>query len=194
MPVRERNTENNYGMNTSLRVRNPSARPCRFFIQGRCRYGNQCRFSHNIASRNNRSDDTSSLNVLIDGEPQTVPQRQDSTTGTSRIGLISTGLFQPNKIVSALLSIASMASIPRDYAGRNFHQSESEDANLHITDSEANSDGDDEDDDDDNVIIHQGNLGFDVDSDEFGGFGPSWIHHEGYQDNAFGELPPTLSD
>ena len=87
-----------------------------------------------------------------------------------------------------------MASIPRDYPGRNFHQSESEDANLHITDSEANSDGDDEDDDDDNVIIHQGNLGFDVDSDEFGGFGPSWIHHEGYQDNAFGELPPTLSD
>jgi len=168
MPVRERNTENNYGMNTSLRVRNPSARPCRFFIQGRCRYGNQCRFSHNIASRNNRSDDTSSLNVLIDGEPQTVPQRQDSTTGTS--------------------SIASMASIPRDYAGRNFHQSESEDANLHITDSEANSDGDDEDDDDDNVIIHQGNLGFDVDSDEFGGFGPSWIHHEGYQDNAFDNI------
>ena len=93
MPVRERNTENNYGMNAS-RVRNPSARPCRFFIQGRCRYGNQCRFSHNIASRNNRSDDTSSLNVLIDGEPQTFPpQRQDSTTGTSRIGLISTVFF-----------------------------------------------------------------------------------------------------
>ena len=90
MPVRERN---NYGMNAS-RVRNPSARPCRFFIQGRCRYGNQCRFSHNIASRNNRSDDTSSLNVLIDGEPQTFPpQRQDSTTGTSRIGLISTVFF-----------------------------------------------------------------------------------------------------
>ena len=98
MPVRERNTENNYGMNTSLRVRNPSARPCRFFIQGRCRYGNQCRFSHNIASRNNRSDDTSSLNVLIDGEPQTVPQRQDSTTGTSRIGLISTGLLLFSRI------------------------------------------------------------------------------------------------
>ena len=98
MPVRERNTENNYGMNAS-RVRNPSARPCRFFIQGRCRYGNQCRFSHNIASRNNRSDDTSSLNVLIDGEPQTLPQRQESsTTGTSRIGLISTGLLPFSRI------------------------------------------------------------------------------------------------
>ena len=84
MPVRERNT---HGMNAQLRIRNPSARPCRFFIQGRCRYGNQCRFSHNIATRNNRSDDTSSINVLIDGEPQTSAQRQDSTTGTSRIGL-----------------------------------------------------------------------------------------------------------
>ena len=82
-----------------------------------------------------------------------------------------------------------MASIPRDYPGRNFHQSESEDPNLHITDSEPNSNGDDEDDDDDdNVIIEQGNLGFDVDSDEFGGFGPSWIHQEGYHDNAFGKI------
>ena len=91
MPVRGRNTEN--GMNAHLRIRNPSSRPCRFFIQGRCRYGNQCRFSHNIAARNNRNDDTSSINVVIDGEPQTLPQRQDSTTGTSRIGLLSTALL-----------------------------------------------------------------------------------------------------
>ena len=89
MPVRERNTELNNVMNAQSRIRNPSGRPCRFFIQGRCRYGNQCRFSHNIAARNNRSDDTSSLNVVIDGEPQTLAQRQDSTTGTSRIGLLS---------------------------------------------------------------------------------------------------------
>lgn len=78
-----------------------------------------------------------------------------------------------------------MASIPRDYPGRNFHQSASEDSNRHITDSEANSDGDDENDDDD-VIIHQGNVGFDVDSDDFDGFGPTWMQHPGYGDDAFG--------
>lgn len=91
-----------------------------------------------------------------------------------------------------------MASIPRDYPGRNFHQSESEGGieihDIEVTDSEANSI---EDDDDDNVIIHhQGNLGFDVDSDdEFGaGFAPSWIHQEAYQEHAIGKFCVDLSE
>merc|ERR1712142_186670 len=144
------------GRDSRVRNSNPN-RPCRYFLQGRCRFGDQCRFRHAAppggGDRNQNDDTTSSLNVNIDGEPQINDQ---STTGTS--------------------SIASMASIPRDYTERNFHQSESEVISI-SSESEVgdgDEDEDNEDDEDDNPLflpVGADGPGFDIDS-QFSGFGP----------------------
>ena len=70
-----------------------------------------------------------------------------------------------------------MASIPRDYTGRTFQQSESEEI-ITVSESEQDDiDEDDEDDEDDHLIyIGDGEAESPLDiGSQFSGFGPRWL-------------------